>query len=236
VAAGVIAPSYWLVMPAAGSGERLQARGGIPKQYLELAGRAVIEHALAPFLADGRCVGIAVALQAGDARFAALPLAAERRIHTVTGGAARADSVRAGLAAVARAVGDADPWVLVHDAARPCLPASDLEALLAALPGAAQGALLGQRLADTVKRADGAGRVLETLPRAGLWRAATPQAFRLKRLTAALASARDATDEASAVEALGDHPQLVACSPLNFKLTTAEDLALAGRLLAAGTA
>jgi 2-C-methyl-D-erythritol 4-phosphate cytidylyltransferase len=224
-------------MPAAGSGERIGAtEAAVPKQYLELAGRAVIEHALAPFLADRRCVGVAVALKSGDARFARLPPAADRRVHTVTGGAERADSVRAALAAVARAVGDADPWVLVHDAARPCLSVADLEALLAALPAAAEGALLGQRIADTVKRADPAGCVIESLPRAGLWRAATPQAFRLRRLLAALAQAKDATDEASAVEALGDRPRLIACSALNFKLTTAEDLALAGRLLAAGAA
>jgi len=224
-------PTYWLVMPAAGSGERLRAAGEAPKQYLEIAGRTVIEHALAPFIADPRCTGIVVALRAGDSRFARLAIAAEPRLRTVTGGAERADSVRAGLALVAALAGGTDPWVLVHDAARPCLPVADLDALLAALAGAADGALLGQRIADTVKRADESGRVLETVPRTGLWRAATPQAFRLKRLLAALAAARGATDEASAVEALGDRPRLVAGSPLNLKLTTAADLALAGRLL-----
>ena len=214
-------PLYWLVMPAAGSGERMG--GGPPKQYRPLAGRTVIEHALAPFLADRRCVGLVVALAANDLSFARLGFGAEPRLRTVTGGATRAASVAAGLAAVAAAVGDQDPWVLVHDAARPCLAADDLETLLEALPNSPAGALLGFPLADTVKRADAGGRVTATVPRVGLWRAATPQAFRLRRLQAALAVAEAPTDESSAVEALGDAPQLIPCSPCNLKLTTAGD-------------
>ena len=229
------APSYWLLMPAAGSGVRMHGDAArVPKQYLTLAGRLVIEHALAPFLADPRCTGLVVALRAGDERFARLALARDPRVRTVTGGAERADSVRAGLAAVAAAAAGGDPWVLVHDAARPCLASADLEALLAALPESPDGALLGLKIADTVKRADAADRVLETVPRAGLWRAATPQAFRLKRLTEALARAPDATDEASAVEVLGDRPRLVAGSPMNLKLTTASDIAAAERWLDGG--
>jgi 2-C-methyl-D-erythritol 4-phosphate cytidylyltransferase len=222
-------------MPAAGAGERMGTSGGSsPKQYRMLAGLTVIEHALAPFLADPRCAGIVVALRAADLHFQRLRLAADPRLATVTGGAERALSVAAGLRAVAAAVGTLDPWVLVHDAARPCLPAADLDSLLEALPGAPDGALLGVRLADTLKRADASGRVVATLPREGLWRAATPQAFRLRRLLAALAAAPSASDEASAVEALGDRPQLIAGSPLNVKLTTPADLAFAARVLAGG--
>ena len=221
---------YWLVMPAAGKGERM-GEGATPKQYLPLAGRAVIERSLAPFLADSRCRGAVVALAAGDRDFARLPVAAHPRIRTVTGGAARADSVRAGLAAVAAAATGEDPWVLVHDAARPCLARADLEALLAALPGAPDGALLGVPVTDTVKCADAHGRVLATVTREGLWRAATPQAFRLRRLIAALEASPAATDEASAIEASGGHPQLVAGSALNLKLTRPGDLALAARIL-----
>ncbi|HXQ64794.1 MAG TPA: 2-C-methyl-D-erythritol 4-phosphate cytidylyltransferase [Steroidobacteraceae bacterium] len=219
-------------MPAAGAGERMGTDP--PKQYRRLGERTVIEHALAPFLADTRCVGLIVALRAGDTTFRELPPAADPRLATVTGGAERALSVARGLKAVAAAAGTSDPWVLVHDAARPCLPAADLEALLAALPDAPDGALLGVRVADTLKRTDASGRIVATLPRESLWRAATPQAFRLRRLLAALAAAPAATDEASAVEALGDRPQLIAGSPLNVKLTTPLDLAFAARILAGG--
>ena len=222
-------PEYWLVMPAAGAGSRMGE--GLPKQYRPLAGRLVIEHALAPFLEDPACVGIVVALPAGDATFGTLPVARDARLRAVTGGAERAASVAAGLAAVAAAVGGADPWVLVHDAARPCLPRADLAALKAALAGAADGALLGIPIADTVKRAAADARVVATLPRAGLHRAATPQAFRLKRLAAALAAAPAATDEAGAVEALGDRPLLVVGSPRNLKLTTPADFASAEDIL-----
>ena len=225
---------YWLVMPAAGKGERMRAPGeASPKQYGTIAGRALIEHALAPFLADARCAGIVVALAPGDTRFAALGVAADPRVTTVTGGAQRADSVRAALAAVLRGCGGADPWVLVHDAARPCLTGAELEALLGALPTAAHGALLAVRITDTIKRGDASGHSVATVPRDGLWRAATPQAFRLRRLIAALERVRDATDEASAIEALGDQPLLVEGSPLNLKVTTPADLALATRLLGA---
>ena len=227
---------YWLVMPAAGKGERMAAGGSAtPKQYLELAGRAVIEHALAPFLADASCQGLLVALAPGDTAFARLPIAADPRITTVTGGAARADSVRAGLLALTARVGTADPWVLVHDAARPCLVREDLAALLAALAEAPDGALLGLPITDTVKRADEAGRSVATLPRSALWRAATPQAFRLKRLVAALAANPAATDEASAIEAAGGRPRLIAGSPDNLKLTTPADLKLAACILAGGS-
>lgn len=228
---------YWLVMPAAGKGERMAApESASPKQYLELAGRRVIEHALAPFLADARCRGVVVALAAGDTTFAGLPVAADARLVTVTGGARRADSVRAGLAVVAAANPGEDPWVLVHDAARPCLGRADLEALLAALADAPDGALLGVPLTDTLKRADAAGRVVATVAREGLWRALTPQAFRLHALVRALAIASDATDEASAIEATGGHPRLVAGSPFNLKLTHAGDLALALRILQGASA
>ena len=223
-------PDYWLVMPAAGQGLRMAAAA--PKQYLALGGRTVIEHALAPFLADPRCIGLVVALAPGDSTFATLAAAADPRIVTVPGGVARRDSVAAGLAAVAARVGGADPWVLVHDAARPCLAAADLEALLAALADAPAGALLGLQVADTLKRAAADGRVDSTVPRERLWRAQTPQAFRLRRLVQALARAATATDEASAVEALGDRPLLVPGSPGNLKVTVPADLAEAGRILA----
>ena len=232
-------------MPAAGSGTRLKAAAGAhadadagidaaparPKQYLPLAGATVIEHALAPFRADVRCSGIVVALAAGDRWWQGLPAARDARIVTVTGGVERRDSVAAGLAAVRARVGAEDPWVLVHDAARPCAPAADLERLLAAIADEPHGALLGLRISDTVKRAGEDGRVAETVDRTRLWRAFTPQAFRLRRLEAALAAGGSASDEASAVERLGDRPRLVPGSPLNVKITEAGDLELARHVL-----
>ena len=216
-------------MPAAGSGTRLQA--DLPKQYLPLAGATVIEHALAPFRGDARCSGIVVALAAGDRWWRTLPVASDPRVLTVTGGDERRDSVAAGLAAVRARVGAEDPWVLVHDAARPCVSAQELEQLLAAIGRAPHGALLALPIADTVKRAGEDGCVSETVDRARLWRALTPQAFRLDRLEAALAAGGPASDEASAAERLGDRPRLVPGSPLNIKITEAADLEFARRVL-----
>lgn len=223
-------------MPAAGIGLRMAEPPGSsrgPKQYEHLAGCRVIEHALRPFIADPRCVGIVVALHENDQDFQSLSVSRDARIQVTTGGAVRALSVLQGLNRVMACVGTQDPWVLVHDAARPLLSADDLTALVDALPSAPHGALLGMRVNDTVKRADEQGRSHGTAARAGLWRAATPQAFRLRRLLQALAGAslETITDEASAIEALGDTPQLISCSLLNFKITTAADLALAARLL-----
>ena len=225
---------YWLVMPAAGKGARM-ASGGLPKQYLEIGGRRVIEHALAPFIADPACAGIVVALAPEDRTFATLGVAQEPRLVTVRGGATRAESVRAGLAHLAARHAAEDPWVLVHDAARPCLPPEDLARLVATLAAAAEGALLALPVADTVKRADASGRSVATVPREHLWRAATPQAFRLGTLRRALEAHPAATDEASAIEAAGGAPLLVAGSPVNLKITTAADVAVASRLLGSST-
>jgi 2-C-methyl-D-erythritol 4-phosphate cytidylyltransferase len=224
---------YWLVVPAAGRGRRMAAGPTEPpKQYLPIDGRAVVEHALAPFLADDRLRGACVALAADDATFATLPVARDPRVRTTTGGAERRDSVAAGLRALAAAGADDDDWVLVHDAARPCLDRADLDRLLDALPASPDGALLAAPVADTLKRADADGRVERTVDRSDLWRALTPQAARLGRLQAALAAAPGATDEAAALEATGARPRLVAGSGANLKITAPADLELARRWLA----
>src|SRR6185436_12051853 len=140
---------YWLVMPAAGAGRRFGER--IPKQYASLRGRSVIEWALAPFLADGRCAGAAVALASGDTWW---PKVAER-IPAVTvcqGGSERSESVRNALAVLKRRAAK-DDWVLVHDAARPCLTSADLDRLLEGVGTHAVGGILAQPVADTLKRA-----------------------------------------------------------------------------------
>ena len=203
----------------------------VPKQYRTLAGATVLEHALAPFLADTRCRGAVVAIAAGDARWQDLAVAQDPRVTTVTGGRERRDSVAAAVAALHARLGPADPWVLVHDAARPCVSRSEIDALLAALPRAPDGALLALPVDDTLKQANAAGRVSATVPRTGLWRALTPQAFRLQRLAAALAAPGGASDEASAIEAQGGRPQLVVGSPGNIKLTAPADFGLAEQIL-----
>jgi 2-C-methyl-D-erythritol 4-phosphate cytidylyltransferase len=224
---------YWLVMPAAGAGRRFDAAA--PKQYAPLEGRTVIEWALAPFLADARCARIVVALARGDEHWGRLPL--RERVLTTTGGAQRSDSVRNALAALS---GEAQPldWVLVHDAARPCLASADLERLLRYLGAHPVGGLLGVRVADTLKRGEGAGveaTVLATEERAGLWRALTPQMFRYGALCGALDAARAAgrtpSDEAQALEWHGARPLLIEAAASNLKVTTAADLLLASAIL-----
>jgi 2-C-methyl-D-erythritol 4-phosphate cytidylyltransferase len=225
---------YWLIMPAAGSGRRFGAP--VAKQYLPLAGRTVIEHALAPFFADPRCQGIVVAIDPGDQTFAGLPPARDRRIRSVAGGAQRCDSVRNALAAI---TGRDEDWVLVHDAARPCLARADLDALIETLSDDPVGGLLATPLSDTLKRADASGRAAETLPRESLWRALTPQMFRLGLLRDALRAAhvagREPTDEAQAVEWSGRSPGLVTGRADNLKVTSPADLELAGAVLASGS-
>ena len=248
---------YWLVMPAAGSGRRFGAAS--PKQYAELAGRTVIEWALAPFLADPCCAGIVVALAPQDDEWARIAARLARVAHegphdgphdgphgapppvpppitAVPGGADRSRSVRAGLAALA-ARAAADDWVLVHDAARPCLESADLERLIAALAAHPLGGLLATRAADTLKRAgSGPGALVgETVDRTLLWRALTPQMFRYEKLCAALDAAHAAqrfpTDEAQALEWQGEQPLLIEGAASNLKVTTAEDLVLAAAIL-----
>jgi 2-C-methyl-D-erythritol 4-phosphate cytidylyltransferase len=218
-------------MPAAGSGRRLGSP--VPKQYLNLAGRTVIEHALATFLADSRCQQIVVALDPDDQQFRRLPLASDPRLLLVAGGAQRCDSVRNAVAALAAAD---DDWVLVHDAARPCLRRADLDALLAALADDAVGGLLATPLADTLKRADALQRVADTPSRESMWRALTPQMFRLRLLREALQTAntggREPTDEAQAVEWAGHAPRLVPGRADNLKLTSPADLPLVAAVLA----
>jgi 2-C-methyl-D-erythritol 4-phosphate cytidylyltransferase len=228
---------YWLAIPAAGLGQRLGA--ALPKQYLQVAGRSLLEWALAPFVADPRCQGIVVALAADDRWWPAVRERLARPVVEARGGAERSDSVRRALEALAART-EADPWVLVHDAARPCVQPEEVDALLEGVAGHPAGGLLALPLVDTLKRQDeapGAPLVARTEPRAGLWRALTPQAFRLRPLLAALQAAaaggRVPTDEAQAIEWAGlGRPCLVAGAATNVKVTTPADLALVETLLA----
>ncbi|SDY43605.1 2-C-methyl-D-erythritol 4-phosphate cytidylyltransferase [Lysobacter sp. yr284] len=221
----------WAVLPAAGRGQRFG--GDTPKQYLHIAGKPLIEHALAALLAHPRVAGAMVALSASDELWPGWSELLGKPVLRCTGGNERADSVLAALRALPPQVGE-DALVLVHDAARPNLRGEDIGRLIAAAEAAPDGAILGAPLRDTLKRA-GRGRIVGTEPRDGLWRAFTPQAFRRGALTAALADAARAgvavTDEASAMERSGAQPWLVEGREDNLKVTTPADLALAEYLI-----
>jgi 2-C-methyl-D-erythritol 4-phosphate cytidylyltransferase len=227
--------SLFALIPAAGAGTRIA--GETPKQYLPLAGKPMLWHAV-------RAVGavavetVFVVLAPGDERFAALDWSGcGARVEPLyCGGETRRDSVYNGLVAAMAAV-DADDWVLVHDAARPCLPRADLERLIAECGGDAIGGILALPVADTVKRVAkdeaGAQRIAGTVDRAQLWLAQTPQMFRAGLLAQALKDAKGlVTDEASALESLGLRPRLVLGSRANLKVTYPEDLAIAAAILA----
>jgi 2-C-methyl-D-erythritol 4-phosphate cytidylyltransferase / 2-C-methyl-D-erythritol 2,4-cyclodiphosphate synthase len=227
----------WAIVPAAGRGARFSAStpGSAPKQYAPLHGATVLEWSLRALLAEPRVHAVVVALAADDAEWPRIAAKiASPKIQTTLGGTNRQDSVANGLEHLA-AQAAADDWVLVHDAARPCLNSADLRALLDAVhtaPGAA-GAVLAAPIVDTVKRE--LGGHIATVDRAGLWRALTPQVFAFAQLRHALKEAAAAgisvTDEAQAIERMGLHPLLVPGSPFNVKITQATDLSIAAGVL-----
>lgn len=225
----------WAVIPAAGHGERFGGR--VAKQYATLLGRPVLSWSLAALLAERSIAGVVVAIAAGDRRFRRLAEAADPRVRTCRGGVRRELSVASALDALAGEARDED-WVLVHDAVRPCLCHGDLQALIRAAGHDPIGGLLATPLGDTLKSEGPDGRSARTVPRAGLWRALTPQMFRYGVLRRALALClereRAVTDEASAVEALGLAPMLVRGRADNIKVTHPEDRALATAILEAG--
>jgi 2-C-methyl-D-erythritol 4-phosphate cytidylyltransferase/2-C-methyl-D-erythritol 2,4-cyclodiphosphate synthase len=242
----------WAIVPAAGRGARFSAStpGSAPKQYAPLHGATVLEWSLRALLAEPRVHAVVVALAADDAEWPRIAAKiASPKIQTTLGGANRQDSVANGLEYLGTQAA-ADDWVLVHDAARPCLNAADLRALLDAVHPAAggeggaggavgaggvgrAGAVLAAPIVDTVKRELG-GRIV-TVDRAGLWRALTPQVFAFAQLRHALKEAAAAgvsvTDEAQAIERMGLHPLLVPGSPFNVKITQATDLSIAASVL-----
>jgi 2-C-methyl-D-erythritol 4-phosphate cytidylyltransferase / 2-C-methyl-D-erythritol 2,4-cyclodiphosphate synthase len=235
----------WAIVPAAGRGERFasSASPSIPKQYTPLLGRSVLEWSLRALLAEPRIQGIVVVLAAGDAHWAEIARSLDSpKLLTTIGGAHRQDSVMNGLEYLAPTA-QADDWILVHDAARPCLRAGDLSALCDALennPRSAAadigGVVLAAPIVDTIKRELPHG--LETVDRTGLWRALTPQVFAYaalrKALNYAAADKLAVTDEAQAMERMGIRAALVPGSPFNIKVTRAEDLEVAAAILKMG--
>ena len=222
-------PKYWAVVPAAGAGKRMGAE--LPKQYLPLGDRTVLEQTLDTLLDCPRLSGLVLALSRDDEHWPAIePRYATAPLQRVAGGAERCHSVLNSLDHLA-AHTDANDWVLVHDAARPCVRIEDIDRLIATLETGEQGGLLGVPVADTMKRVDGQQAVTATVDRDDLWHAYTPQMFRLGELRAALraaiAAGKTVTDEANAMELAGFSPRMVQGSRDNIKITLPADLALA---------
>ncbi len=220
--------NYWAVVPAAGVGQRMGTE--VPKQYLLLNGRRVVDWTLEVLLAERRIRGVCVALGAEDPFWESCEHAGHPRVRRVAGGEERAHSVLNALLALETEAAPADR-VLVHDAARPCLRPEDLSQLLELASGEA-GGLLAMPVRDTMKRADADGCSETTLDRSRIWHAFTPQLFPLVALRGALERALAAgvavTDEASAMEWAGHRPRLVEGHPDNIKITRPGDLELAG--------
>ena len=215
----------WAVVPAAGRGARFG--GPVPKQYLLADGEPLLAHALQSLLAHPGVAGVMVAIAENDADWPGWTSFADKPVLTCVGGATRAASVLAGLQALPDSV-RADDFVLVHDAARPNLAATDLSRLLEVGRADPVGGILAAPVRDTLKRAGDDGGIDATEPRERLWRALTPQLFRRHQLARALQEAADAgvevTDEAMAMERQGLRPLLVEGSEDNFKVTTPADL------------
>jgi 2-C-methyl-D-erythritol 4-phosphate cytidylyltransferase len=229
-------PAYWAIVPAAGSGSRMGA--ALPKQYLRLGDRTVLEHTLDTLLAIDAISGVLLVVAPGDNAWQSIqPRYSGQPVDVVDGGAERCHSVLNALDALAGKAAASD-WVLVHDAARPCVRRDDIRALMESVAAGSDGGLLGVQVADTMKRVAADGRVSATVDRAGLWHALTPQMFRLEALRAALRQAIAAdslvTDEASAMELAGYRPLMVQGHRDNIKITLPADLALAAFYLQAG--
>ncbi len=224
--------ALWCIVPAAGRGTRFG--GDVPKQYLLLAGKPLLLHTLERLAAHPSIAGLVVVLAQYDPHWPGHAQIAGKPVLVANGGDKRADSVLAGLHALEGEIRD-DDFVLVHDAARPCVRAEDVSRLIE-LGIPAGGALLAVPLRDTLKRADGDSCSAATEPRDARWRALTPQLFRYGELVAALESARNAgievTDEAMAMERMAHRPLLVEGAESNIKVTTPADFALAEFLIA----
>lgn len=230
---------YFAIIPAAGSGSRFGAP--LPKQYLTINGLPIIRHAVDALLADTRITRVVVVLSPDDQDWSEVCMSADSldRVSVIRhGGATRAESVMNGINWLSNESNVAsNDWILVHDAARPCLTPAQIDALITSLRDDPVGGLLAIPVADTVKRADSANRVEATVDRRPLWQAQTPQMFRLDLLQQALGAVdlAVATDESSAVEALGYAPKLVAGSLANLKVTYPADLSLATAIINSNT-
>ncbi|MFZ2311176.1 MAG: 2-C-methyl-D-erythritol 4-phosphate cytidylyltransferase [Methylobacter sp.] len=217
---------FWGIVPAAGVGKRMQADR--PKQYLELAGKAVIEQTLSRLLQANVFEAIVVAVSEQDPYWPDLAISQHANIITAPGGKERADSVLSALKTIRDKAADND-WVLVHDAARPCITTTDIQYLIDSLVNDDVGGILALSSPDTLKSVQG-NCITETLDRSHIWRALTPQMFRYGMLKIALEETEGnpaITDDASALELKGLQPKIVEGRPDNIKITRPEDLPLA---------
>lgn len=219
--------SFVAIVPAAGVGSRMKADR--PKQYLVINGKTVLEHTVEKLLAHPQITHVVVAVSDDDPFYPELPMAQRDDVIRVSGGKERADSVLSGLRYVEQ--NQLSEWILVHDAARPCVRLEDIQKLIDISMLNNLGGILAVPVRDTMKRAGLDQRIDHTVEREALWHALTPQMFRTEQLTRALSSALQEsvmiTDEASALEWLGESPALVQGSGDNIKITQPEDLALA---------
>ena len=220
---------HWAVVPAAGVGKRMG--GDCPKQYLPLLGKTILERTLDRLLSHPDIAGVVVAISTDDAYWPEIaPYYQDKKLYVAEGGQERCHSVLNGLTLLQEHA-SANDWVLVHDAARPCLTEKDISQLIASLCNDEVGGILGVPVADTLKRVGNDDQIEATVDRSNLWRALTPQMFRLSLLKDALSKALAAnvlvTDEASAIEWAGKQPRIVEGSPQNIKITLPQDLWLA---------
>jgi len=219
-----------VVVPAAGVGKRMQSR--CPKQYLSLHNSTILEHTVNRLLAHPNIEKVIIALSGSDEYYHDTSLMNHPKVQTVVGGGERVDSVLAGIQAI-----DAQqyPWVLVHDAARPCVPLKDITTLITLCHESDQGGLLAAPVRDTMKRTDDENNVLTTVDRSALWHALTPQMFKVDELRTAIETALlngiEITDESSAMEYAQLPSQVVEGSSDNIKITRADDLTLAAFIL-----
>jgi 2-C-methyl-D-erythritol 4-phosphate cytidylyltransferase len=224
-------PKCWAIVPAAGIGSRFGAP--LPKQYLELHGKRVLEHSVLHILSLPFIDSVHVCLSATDTYWPQTDLSSHDRIVVIAGGAERAHSVMNAIDAISQHAQE-DDWVLVHDAARPCVKVADIERLYQAVVASDCGGILATPVADTVKRVN-QQHIERTVDRSGLWLAQTPQIFPvglLRRcLSSALANGVLVTDEASALEHYGFQPIVVQGSSDNLKITRPEDLPMAEAIL-----
>ncbi len=222
-----IMQNYWLIIPAAGSGKRMQS--GVPKQYLKLQQHCVIEHAVTAFLPLVNLQKIVIALAQDDTYWAQTALAADQRVLAVKGGDSRMVSVYQALLAIQNQA-QAHDWILTHDAARPNIRWADIKKLTDTCELNNSGAILATPVTATLKQVDQQKLIYKTVLRDNLWQALTPQCFRydvlLKALRHVLASNIQVTDEAMAVELFDQPVQIVAGRADNIKITYPEDLAL----------
>ena len=221
-------PRFWAVIPAAGIGRRMSS--GIPKQYLTIGDRTVLEHTLSRFCNHPMISGVVTVIARDDHRWSRFGISEHAKMRRAEGGSERMHSVLNGLTFLEKEA-DANDWVLVHDAARPCIRAKDIAGLIEKLQRHPVGGLLGWPVRDTMKRVGEDDEVVETVDRSRLWHALTPQMFRIAELKAALEQAiredRIVTDEAQAIEMTGRKPKFIKGAPDNIKITLNTDLKMA---------